>query len=88
MTHEPTASHLNGVGALRTRKCRGKKGGHRAGVRIQYFDLVYEQNPKWGRRNLVRAARALAAADGAELNKRDEITDDRAKRYLKRMRRR
>jgi hypothetical protein len=53
-----------------------------------WFAKALAADPKLGRTRLAQQARRLAAAAGIELDKRNEITDDRARQFLNRQRHR
>jgi hypothetical protein len=52
----------------------------------EWFGKAHQAHPKFGKARLARSARQLAAAARIELDKRDEITEDRAQQFLNRQR--
>jgi len=51
-----------------------------------WLALAYDEDPKRGRKKLAHAAQSLAVAANVVLKDDDEITEDRARRFLKRLR--
>jgi hypothetical protein len=54
----------------------------------KWFKRAHAEHPGYGRARLAQHARRVAADAGVSLKKRDQITDDRARQFLERKRKR